>query len=991
MTYIPRRLEVIQQDGKTVEYEDSEFFALQGPLIILGEPGAGKSELVRKFAAESGSQLYRAAALPLFESIAPTILPARIIIDGLDEVTAYTPGTPIVQVLEKLAGHHQPNFVLTCRAVDWQHAANNTIIEGRWQHPPVVGRLLPLNDQEIINFINANGNGQNGEAFIKEAQKRDVADLLRNPQNLIMLLKTVQTYGWPATKSELFEKACLALIAEDNDTHRSINRVRPAMDVLLQATGFICTQLLLSGAGSISTDGRDAENLPKSATFAGEDFDESTIRHALATKIFRAAGHDTIEPCHRTVAEYLAAKWLSTALCEQLSLKRLEKLLYGNDYIVPSALRGLHAWLATLSPGISKTLIARDPYGFFRYGDPSALNIDQAKHLLQSLEKLANVDPYFRSEDWHATFGRGLARAELRDDIIRVIRNPKTPYQLSHLIVESIQGDDFTDSIASDLLALVLNAVATPLERNAAVDALAGCKMQPDWSGAVQKLREYGDVESLRIALDIMQDRVEMFSGVDIAKILIEIAEAMAAEDGPNYAGLGYGIHRKMSIQQLEESLQVLSDNIPPEESPRRRRGHGEAEEWIYRFVQERFERGTLPSASTVWSWLKNSERHSYHRSEWDKYSGEYFSQHPEYRRAIQAEAIKAAPDAEALWMALWHIGDASPGLWLREDDLIFHMNMLLEDRQKYADWAKCWRHLVQWGKMHRDFTGSALDHARQQAMPHTVLQEHLTDLERPPERDYEEESRKQNRQYKRQENGRTRKRHEDFQKIHNQLPTGQRIDVLNNVACAYLGRYSDIRGETPMDRVAHLTGEVLVPLAIQGIAAAAARSDILTAKQMVELRANENKQSFFESILLVHCAILASNGKSLKELPASVAASALAACQWDVNFLGDKITPDIQKQLESIVFIDKASKEVFARDTLEPYLAIGAEHISGLYRLARSEEFGDIAGELSFEWLKRFTQLSTNSLKELLRAVIRHIPHDEVVKLVRERITTKA
>ena len=537
MTYIARRLESVQEDGKSVEYRDAEFFALQAPLIILGEPGAGKSELVTEFATGSGSQIYRASALSL-STPAPVALPARIIVDGLDEVTAYTFGTPIVQLLEKLANHGHSNFVLTCRAVDWQHAANSAIIAGRWQHSPIVGRLLPLSDQEIIDFINANGNGQDGVTFLNEARRRDVTGLLRNPQNLLMLLKTVQTHGWPTTKTEL---------------------------------------------------------------------------------------------------------------------------------------------------------------------------------------------------------------------------------------------------------------------------------------------------------------------------------------------------------------------------------------------------------------------------------------------------------------------GDASLGLWLRENDLILHLDALLKERAKYPDWATRWKNFVQWTRIHRDFTGAALEHARGQAALHPILQEQLTELERPPERDYEEEFRKQRRQYERQNAKRTRERHKQFHEIQNQLATGQRIDALHSVAGSYLGRFSDIRGETPIDRVAHLVGENLVPLALEGIAAAATRNDIPTARQMVELRVNEKKVDFFEAVLLTHCAILASNNRPLTELSLPVATSALAACQWDVNFIGDKITPDIQKQLEAIVFANGETKEAFLRDTLEPYLTNGDEHVSGLYRLARSQEFEDIAGKLSFEWLQRFTQPSTSSLRELLKAAIRYAPRDEVIKLVMVRIGRKA
>jgi hypothetical protein len=991
MTYIARRLEVVQEDGRAVEYSDAEFFALQAPLVVLGEPGAGKSVLVKEFQRTSGSQLYYASGL-LPESIAPAIFPARIIIDGLDEITAYKPGAPIVDILGKLAMHQQPNFVLTCRAVDWQHAANSTIISRHWQQAPVVGRLLPLNDVEIISFIAAEDSTQDGAAFLKEARKRDVADLLRNPQNLLMLLKTVKNSGWPTTRSELFEHSCAALVAEANEMHGSLSgNARPANDVLLQAAGFICAQLLLSGTGSIAVEGTSTESQKNASDFTSEGFDTAIIRQALATKIFRAAGHNTVEPCHRTVSEYLAARWLASALSGQLSLTRLEQLLYGNDYIVPSALRGLHAWLATLSLNIAKTLVTRDPYGFFRYGDAATLNLDQAQHLLQSLEALADIDPYFRSEDWHATFGRGLARSELRDDIIRVIRNRTAPYQLKHLIIESIQGDAFADSIAEDLLALVLDASATPVERQAAVDVLAECKTQPDWPETVNKLRKAGDVESLRIALQyIIQDHVEMFDGSTIAEVLVAISEEMAEDNGPNYAGIGWGLDKKMSVDQLEDALRVLAECAPPERYSQKRRRYEEPEAWIYRFAQERLERAAPPPASTLWSWLKHSEKHNYHRSEWDKYSKEFFSQYPDYRRAIQAEALAAVPDTEDLWMALHYIGDASAGLWLREDDVLFHIDALGREPQKHAKWALHWRDLVQWARANRDFTGEALEFARHQATQYPELQEQLTILERPPERDYQKEWQKQERQHKRQDNAATRKRHEEYRRIQSQLPTGERLDVLSQVADSYLGMYHNIRGEAPLDRVAHLVGEELVPLALEGIAAAAGRNDIPSPRQMTELRANESKRYFFESVLFVHCAILVNQGQSLATLPTSVAASALTACQWGIHWPGKGI-PDIQKQLEAVVFTDKDSKESYLRDAFEPYFAIGAQHISGLYRLANSDDFSDVAGGLSIEWLTRFPKLSKDSLEYLIKAATRYAPHDQLIAIVRERIDNKA
>ncbi|MBI4680830.1 MAG: hypothetical protein HY753_06430, partial [Nitrospirae bacterium] len=688
MKYISRRISVTNQNSEEIEYTDADFFCINAPLIILGEPGAGKSKLLEFASKQFDAQIYNAStvdALPALDEQSNLV-----IVDGIDEITAYEAGTPVNKILAKLP--KTVLFVLSCRAADWQDTVNTRIINQKWQQQPIVGRIMPLNQQEIVDFVNANGEGQNGEKFLKEAQQRDVVELLRNPQNLLLVVKAVKNKGWPDTRLELYENASLELVKEDNPIHGSINRTRPAPDQLIEAAGFVFAQLLLSGKTSIRLDGQSGEEYPKVSELVSEDIDDEVIQSTLSTKLFRLTGQNLLEPCHRTVAEFLAAKWIAKELRNQLSFRRLESILYGSNYIVPAALRGLHAWIATLNSSLASKFIKRDPYGFFRYGDPSVLTIQQSQSLLSSLEKVAEIDPYFRSEDWHATFGRGLVRKELRDDIIRVIRNPQAPYQLSHLIIESIQGDAFADEISSELLALVTDNSATPLERHAAVDALAECNNHPDWKNTVGNLRELGDVKSLGIALDITQDHVELFSGTTFAEILVELANAIATDSGPSYSGLWYGLHRKLSITQLEESLDVLAGATIEKEATKRRSRRGDLEDWLFKFIQERFERGSLPSANKAWSWLKHSERHSYHRSAWDKYSGEYFSQNVEYRRALQAEALKSADNADDLWLGLFHLSDASPGLWLREDDLILHLGNLQEEKDSYSDWDQRWK-----------------------------------------------------------------------------------------------------------------------------------------------------------------------------------------------------------------------------------------------------------------------------------------------------------
>ena len=866
-----------------------------------------------------------------------------------------------------------------------QDTINTRIINQKWQQQPIVGRVKPLNQQEIIDFVDANGERQNGDEFLKEARQRDVVDLLRNPQNLQLLLKAVKSKGWPDTRLELYENASFEIVKEDNDIHGSINRARPASEQLIEAAGFIFAQLLLSGKTSIRLDGQGDGEYPEASELISEDFDNDVIQSALSTKLFRSTGQNLLEPCHRTVAEFLAAKWIAKALRNQLSLRRLESILYGSNYIVPAALRGLHAWIATLNSSLASKFIGRDPYGFFRYGDPSVLSIPQSQSLLSSLVKVAEIDPYFRSEDGHATFGRGLDREELREDIIRVIRNPKSPYQLSHLIIESIQGDAFADGVLSELLAIVTDNSATQLERHAAVDALAECNNQPDWQNTVANLRALGDVESLRIALDIAQDHVELFSGTTLAEILVELANAIVTDSGPSYSGLGYGLHQKLSITQLEESLDVLAEATIEKEKERRRSRRGDSENWLFKFIQERFERGSLPSSNKVWSWLKTSERHSYHRSDWDKYSKEYFSQNIEYRRALQAEALKSADSADDFWLGLFHLVDASLGLWLREDDLVLHLGNLIKEKDLYSDWDQRWKSLVRWGQINRDFTGYFMDFARNQASQSDILSSHLSELEKPPERDYEKEEEERERKYRQKKQRKMRSIHQSFEEIQNELGEGKHLGALGDIAKAYLGRFSDLKEtSSPTDRVVELVGSKMALIAFKGLTAVMARDDIPTARQIIELHANEQKEYFFEHILLAHCAIMLQSSQDLSNLPLDVACSALAACHW-----GD-YTSDLQKQLEDIVFADKGTKEAFVRDTIEPYLNSGAEHVSGLYRLARNEEFSDIAGSLAIEWIEKYTNLYNNSLRELLFAAIRYSSRDRLIELIRESVSNE-
>ena len=147
-------------------------------------------------------------------------------------------------------------------------------------------------------------------------------------------------------------------------------------------------------------------------------------------------------PCTVGWLSILDAKWLTSALRDDhLSVRRLKTLLYSGD-VVLGPLRVLHAWLAALDKTLTDRLVVHGPYGCLRYGDVEQYSVAQARHLIAQLQNLATADLHFRGDDWGAQVGAGLARKGLRSEIVDLIRNPDVPYQLSTIVLESLNGTE---------------------------------------------------------------------------------------------------------------------------------------------------------------------------------------------------------------------------------------------------------------------------------------------------------------------------------------------------------------------------------------------------------------------------------------------------------------------------------------------------------------------------------------------------------------------
>ncbi len=341
-------------------------------LILLGDPGAGKTHLFRETSRAVGGRYVRARDFlngPVITGC------STLFIDALDEKRAGRGDRDTIDaVVRKLFETDAAQVRIACRIADWlgdsDLAAFQPYFAARGQ--VAVVSLRALSEEEQLSLLESR-NVADPPAFRAEALRRGIEGFLGNPQTLIMLADVVAGSSWPSTRVDLFNRTAQLLLTESNEERaRSGIGSRSATD-LLDVTGAICAVRLISDVSGISLRESDTNtDYPTYRSLNG--FEPEIVQAALSRRVFEATGEmEAVDYNHRTVAEFLAARWLANRVRAGFSLRRLRALL-GVAGHPASELRGLHAWLPVMLPERADELIKADPYGVLTYGDGGSLS-----------------------------------------------------------------------------------------------------------------------------------------------------------------------------------------------------------------------------------------------------------------------------------------------------------------------------------------------------------------------------------------------------------------------------------------------------------------------------------------------------------------------------------------------------------------------------------------------------------------------------------------
>lgn len=399
-------------------------------VVLLGEPGIGKSTVLQQEANAEGSAVVRVRAL--LNGLAPP--PGTpLFLDALDEYRSDGAAADKAYALARaIRDARCPRWRLTCRSEDWRKEADVAPIEATVDGASiVVAQILPLNHDEALAVLAAIGE-TDPEAFLEQARDLGAAGFLENPLSLCLLQRAVAQGGaWPRTRFDLFEAAIRDLSFERDRARLGSDRRAPAM--IVETAAEACLLLLVTGAKALwrSNDEPPGDEGTR-AYLTAHDLGQAPalLRDTLDTALFRGEG-EAFEPMHRTLAEFLAGCALAGAVRgaggrAALPLSRALALVTAGDSAPPTELRGVFGWFAAHlaragdAPGALR-LIEADAPTVLAYGDAAAFDTAARRAILANL---ARRDPYFRMSEVGVTAVGGLSGEDLAEEFAAVLRDP---------------------------------------------------------------------------------------------------------------------------------------------------------------------------------------------------------------------------------------------------------------------------------------------------------------------------------------------------------------------------------------------------------------------------------------------------------------------------------------------------------------------------------------------------------------------------------------
>lgn len=405
-------------------------FAEKECLVLLGEPGIGKSREIEKIYASEvddvSAKLYvnlnavgsetglfrRIFEAEKLQSWKSTDRIFYLYLDSLDEALLNI-NTLSGFLADEIASLPVDRLRLrvVCRSGEWAHFSTlDSRLRNLWKDEKfAVIQLAPLTAQDVYDA--AIEEGLDADAFLRTIEEKNAGPLAAKPITLKLLINLFRKdKDLTGGQFDIYERGCLALAGENYATRRAQEQIDElSNEQRFRIAARIAALMKYSNKSSIWL-GQDTGEQSNSDILISElsgfvetrvdevDFQvtERDVRETLNKGLFTGDGSNRIKFAHQTFAEFLSAWYVNY---KEVSDDRVLKLISAEQ--VHPQLYETSAWIAGNRPEIFRVLTETTPTVLLRsdvFAADDSLRFDLTSRLLQLFEKQELIDSEISAE-----------------------------------------------------------------------------------------------------------------------------------------------------------------------------------------------------------------------------------------------------------------------------------------------------------------------------------------------------------------------------------------------------------------------------------------------------------------------------------------------------------------------------------------------------------------------------------------------------------------
>lgn len=944
--------------------------------VVLGEPGLGKTTSFIHAAGLEKNALF--VRIGEFLS-APTLDPydgKTLYLDGLDEHRSRANGVDVMDaIISRLKSLDCPKARISCRTAEWHGGKDLDSLGAISKGTPIVQlELQPLTQEDILNLV------ADAEDFIQGARKEGLGEFLINPQDFQLLHEFyLEKSEWPDNRTELMEGSCNALLKESNTGHYEAIDDWVSDKNLKNASDYLASILMLSNVAGIACDRLTANKVfPAIHQFDGDLY---AMKVAVGRHVFKSVDSENsrIEPKHRRIAEYMAARYLAARVRAGLSLRRVISLLTGIDGGTAPDLRGVYAWLVTMLSGMADHVLIHDPYGALIYGDAKAWTPHAKKCALLALEKLAIKDPWFRGGDWSRAPLGGLSDPALAPEFERILARDNCQSNLVSTVLDAIAGGPEFIEMRTPLLAFIRDPQKPDLLKSEAIDALvAACP------GRTQDLEDLLD----EVNIDQLADKDDYLRGTLLRLLYPSVIGAdriltYLKKPSDRVIGLYHVFFRndvldltsKDGLLQLAENLDDLDDDLKLTND----RDYNAFVSKLVRMLIENF--GEEVSTKKLVSWLElGINKYKSSRLEPDETDSvrNFLTSQDEIYTDIFFEFLDGRWEEEKEWHQIWWrfrqvvVNVPPPNSFPR---MLLSRMANDSDQQKLEVLFELACVIV----VNQDpvLSQVTFDELSEIANDDPELNRILSRVSICNIDDWRQEDAERRRKQVEERETRQERNIENLEPYKEAIIAGTAIGALEHYARVWFGLFTDVDTDaSPMDRLTKEVGEELAESFVSGFRTALDQHVFNSVQEIAEINV-KNKYFYRGFLMLAGMDVVSSNGiKAILDLPDDVLRIAIA---YEISSALDR------KQIWPPWL--NSSKPELVESALDEFwraqLGTNPERATGFYTFNEDEPRLPIILKLLPGLLRDFPRAKTTLLEPMLLNAVLYSSKEEILPLI--------